>query len=277
MKSIFFLILVTVIWGTTFPIFKIALPGVSPFVFNGLRFLVAGLISLLFTKKPAIKTGIILGIVIGFGYLAQTWGITLTTASKSGFITSLYIVIVPFFSYMIEKQKVSKVQIVGFPLAFLGSYLLSGGIEGFNTGDLLNLLCAFCFALHVVLITHLSKEKEPKDLLAFQFLTAAAINFIAGLGQSWSMPAFTLRVVFYAAVFPSIIALFIQMKYQKKVGSNTTALIFVGEPIFAMIFSFLFIGEKMNTIQIIGGGILIFSILLASLEKKKKIIPIKEY
>jgi drug/metabolite transporter (DMT)-like permease len=67
------------------------------------------------------------------------------------------------------------------------------------------------------------------------------------------------------------------MKYQKKVGSNTTALIFVGEPIFAMVFSFLFIGEKMNGMQIIGAIILIFAILLASLEKRTKLLTLKEY
>jgi len=275
LKSVFFLILVTVIWGSTFPIFKIALPGVSPFAFNAIRFIIAGVASLFLTKKHAVKAGLILGILWGLGSLAQIKGISMTTASKSGFITSLYIVIVPFFSYLIEKQKLKRLQLIGFPLAFIGSYFLSGGIEGFNAGDFLNLIAACLFALQVVLITRISKNHKAVEMLSVQFFTAAAINLVAGLGQSWAMSAFTIGIVIYAALVPSLFTLFLQMKYQKNVGSNTTALIFVGEPVFAMLFSILFIGEKVSFSQMSGGGLLIISIILASLGKKKDTLPSK--
>jgi len=267
-KAISFLLLVTVIWGTTFPIQKLVLTDISPFVFNSIRFWIAAFFSFFFTKKHSFKYGIILGIVMGIAYLTQTWGITITTASKSGFITSLYIVIVPLFSFFIEKERVTTLQKIGFPLSLLGLYLLAGGIEGFNLGDLLNLICAMCFAFHIVLITKFSKQTDEKSILFYQFIAAAAVNTIFSFNDSWAMSPAGWGVVVYMAIFPSVIALFIQLKYQKKVGSNTSSLIFLGEPLFSMLFAFLILAERMNLEQSIGVAVLMFSIMIASLDKK---------
>src|SRR6056297_2487748 len=125
MKAVLFLIFVTLMWGTTFPLQKFILVGYSPFVFNAMRFWLAALFSLLFTRKHIYKEAVILGLVFGAAYLTQTWGITLTTASKSGFLTSLYIVIVPFFAFLIEKEKVNGLQKLAFPFAIIGSYLMA--------------------------------------------------------------------------------------------------------------------------------------------------------
>jgi len=270
MKPILYLLLVTVIWGTTFPLQKFFLVDISPFVFNAIRFWLAALFSLFFTKKHVFKEAVLLGLVFGAAYLTQTWGITLTTASKSGFLTSLYIVIVPLFAFLMEGEKINGYQKIGFPFAIIGSYLMAGGISGLNAGDLLNIACGVFFALHVVMITKASRKVDEMSLLTWQFATAAVINTIAGIGGNWILPAGVLSVAVYLALFPTLLAVIIQLKYQRKVGNNITALIFVGEPIFSALFAVLFIGERMTLMQTIGASMLVAAILFASLEKRRR-------
>lgn len=272
MKAIAYLLLVTLIWGTTFPLQKFFLVDISPFVFNAIRFWLAALFSLFFTKKHVFKEAFLLGLVFGTAYLTQTWGITLTTASKSGFLTSLYIVIVPLFAFLMEGEKVNGYQKIGFPFAVIGSYLMAGGISGLNAGDLLNIACGIFFALHVVMITKASRKIDEMSLLTWQFATAAMINTIAGIGGNWILPPSVFSVAIYLALFPTLLAVIIQLKYQRKVGNNITALIFVGEPIFSALFAVLFIGEKMTLMQTIGASMLIAAILFASLEKRRRVI-----
>jgi len=274
MKAIAYLLFVTLIWGTTFPLQKFFLVDVSPFAFNAIRFWLAALFSLFFAKKHVFKEAVLLGLVFGVAYLTQTWGITLTTASKSGFLTSLYIIIVPLFAFLLEGEKINGFQKIGFPVAILGSYFMAGGISGLNAGDLLNIACGVLFALHVVMITKASKKMDEMSLLTVQFATAALINTIAGLGGTWALPLPVLSVAVYLAFFPTLLALMIQLKYQKQVGSNITALIFVGEPIFSALFAVMFIGEKMSVMQTIGALMLVSAILFASLERKRRKINI---
>ncbi|HRW34162.1 MAG TPA: DMT family transporter [Thermotogota bacterium] len=270
MKAIAYLLLVTLIWGTTFPLQKFFLVDVSPFAFNAIRFWLAALFSLFFAKKHVVKEAMLLGLVFGVAYLTQTWGITLTTASKSGFLTSLYIIIVPLFAFLLEGEKINGFQKIGFPVAIIGSYFMAGGISGLNAGDLLNIVCGVLFALHVVLVTKASKKMDEMSLLTVQFATAALINTIAGLSGKWALPLPVLSVACYLALFPTLLALIIQLKYQKQVGSNITALIFVGEPIFSALFAVMFIGERMSVMQTIGALMLVSAILFASLEKKRQ-------
>ncbi|HOO31884.1 MAG TPA: DMT family transporter [Thermotogota bacterium] len=267
MKAILYLLMITLIWGTTFPLQKFVLAGYSPFVFNAIRFWLAAFFSLFFTRKHVFKDALLLGIVFGFAYLTQTWGITLTTASKSGFLTSLYIVIVPIFAFFIEGERIKGFQKIGFPLAFFGSYLLAGGIEGLNLGDILNIICGILFALHIVLITRASKKHDEMSLLSVQFMTAAIINSFASIGSDWTISLPLLSSAVYLALFPTMIALIVQLKYQKKVGNNVTALIFLGEPVFSTLFAILFLQEQLSLIQWTGAFLLIAAILFASLEK----------
>ncbi|HDM70396.1 MAG TPA: EamA/RhaT family transporter, partial [Thermotogales bacterium] len=108
MKRAFFsMLILTIIWGSTFPLQKIVLVGISPFIYNSMRFSLASILSYLIWGFGSIKYGAILGLFLSCGYITQIWGLTMTTASKSGFITSLYVVLVPLISYFLERKKVS--------------------------------------------------------------------------------------------------------------------------------------------------------------------------
>lgn len=263
------LLMVTMIWGLTFPIQKIVLVDISPFAYNAIRFWIAAFLSL-FVFGKGNKHGLILGLILGIAYAAQTWGLTLTTSSKSGFITAFYIVLIPLFSYIIEKEKPTKIQLISFVIAMFGEYYLSGGINSINFGDILTFICAILYALHVVLVTEFSRKVPEKDLLTPQFFMVAILNSLFGINQSWKVNLEIIGVALFAAVFATIYALIAQARYQKVVGSNTSALIFVGEPIFATIFSMIILSERLNKIQW-------FGVILTTIALILSILPISNF
>ncbi len=268
-RAVLFLLLATLIWGTTFPFQKMVLPGVSPFTYNAVRFGIATIVSFFLFGKGNFLKGSLLGIVLSVGYITQIWGLTMTEASKSGFIVSLYTVFVPFFSYLIDKEKITKIQLLAFSLAMVGSYLLSGGIEGFNFGDFLMLVCAISFGLHVVLITKLSRNEEAKNLLFYQFLTVTILNAIFGLKESWLFPLKTYVVAAYSALFATLFGIYTQLKYQKLIGSNASALIFLAQPITSTFFSYLLLREVFSPSQTLGALIMLAAFLLSSMSLRK--------
>ncbi|GAB6189094.1 DMT family transporter [Marinitoga arctica] len=264
LKAYFLLILVTFVWGSTFPLVKVTVGSDDVYIFLTIRFAIASLLSFAIWKKQNFKYGVIIGLFIALGFITQTIGLTLTTASKSGFITSLYIILTPLFSYLVEKEKPHINHLIALPLAAIGSYYLSGGIHGINLGDILTFICAVAFALSMVYITKYSKIVEETSLLGYQFMIVAVLNGILAFTKPINITLPMVGTAIFTAVFASTIATLIQLKYQKVVSTNTTAFIFVGEPIFAMISAYIFLGEKMTTQQIIGALILLSALIIAS-------------
>lgn len=267
MKGYLTLLLVTVIWGTTFPIQKMVMGDVSPLFYNSVRFAMAAILSFLIWGKGEWKRGGVLGIILALSYASQTTGLKFTTASKNGFFTSLYVVLVPFVSWIIEKTRPGLNHVLGIILAFWGSYLLSGGVKGFNTGDFLSTLCGIGFAFHVVLITKFSRQVKEEDLLTPQFVVTSLVNgMIAIAGKSFDLTLSALFVATYTAISATVFGIWVQVKFQKVMGSNTAALIFSGEPVFAMIFSHIMIHEVFTTSQIIGAALLIGAVIMAGVK-----------
>lgn len=264
-KSVLALLIAATIQGSTFPLQKLVLPGVSPFVFNALRFGFAAAVSFFVFGRGDILRGAILGAVLSVGYVTQTWGLTLTSASKSGFTVSLYTVLIPIFSYIVEREKITRIQGIAFALSVLGSYLLSGGVRGFNLGDLLMLICAASFALHIVLITRFSRQVAEGQLLFPQFLTVALINAMAGVTKNWGLSIPIYFVAIYSALLATVLGIYLQLRFQKEVGSNRTGLIFVMLPVSSTIFSYLILGERLSPLQITGALIMVIAIVVSSL------------
>lgn len=269
-RAVLLLLVVTFIWGLTFPVQKIALEGINPFLYNCLRFLVAFLLAVIFfRRKSSWKNGLILGFFLGIAYAAQTSGLKITSSTKSGFITSLYIPFVPFFSYIIEKNRPTLFQIISFLVSIVGLYMLNDpSKDPFNLGDLLTLVCAVAFAIHVVLITHFTKTSDDEiSLLVPQFLLTSGINFVLiPLGDSLKINLAMICVLLFTAFFATIFAIWVQLKFQKHVGSNVSALIYVGEPIFAALFSFIILSEKMSLVQFFGMILLISAMVMGTIK-----------
>jgi len=268
-KAVSYLLLATLIWGTTFPFQKMVLSGVSPFIYNAVRFGIATIVSFFLFGKGNFLKGSLLGLVLSIGYITQIRGLTITEASKSGFIASLYTVFVPFFSYLIDKERITKTQLLAFSLAMVGSYLLSGGIKGFNFGDFLMFICAVSFGLHVVLITKFSRNEEARNLLFYQFLTVTMVNVVFGFKGNWLLPLKTCMVAIYSALFATLFGIYIQLKYQKLIGSNASALIFLAQPITSTFLSYLLLKEIFSPSQVLGALIMLAAFLLSSMSLRK--------
>jgi drug/metabolite transporter (DMT)-like permease len=283
------LLLVTLIWGGTFVIIKIALRDVSPLVFVSIRFSIAAIILLPFVKKAfrnankeLIKSGIILGVIFFLGFATQTIGLKYTSATKSGFITGTFILFTPVFQLLFEKKIPGKGNLLGVLFVIAGLIFLSSrGTsvldvfsemgENFNIGDFFTLLCAVFFAMYLVYLDIVSKKFDYMPLVFLQiFLTAVCgivfsiILSVSGFqAAKFSINGNVIFALLYTAILATIITTILQTKYQKFVTPTKAGIIFSFEPIFAAVLAFFFIDERISSFGFIG-CILIFTGLIVT-------------
>ncbi len=285
----FALLFNTLIWGGTFALIKNALTDISPMLFLALRFSIAAIIFLPFvysslkkTDRQTLVAGSILGIFYFSGFAAQTFGLNLTTATKSGFITGTFVVFIPILQLIIEKRKPKWFNVFSVLIVLFGLIMLSSKGENifefikqlgsdFNFGDFLTLLCALLFAFQVVYVDVFTRKYEYLPMVFVQLLITGVGGFI--LSYIFSISSletvkFTFNsavttAIIYTAIFASIIATVIQLKFQKTVSPTKAGIIFSIEPIFAAVFAYFLLSEKISNFGLIG-CVLIFIGLIVS-------------
>lgn len=180
------LLLVTIVWGSAFVVMKNSMDVIKPTYLLAYRFTIAtaGLI-LIFRKQVKsmtwadIKCGALLGIFLFISYYFQTYGLKFTTASKNAFITTLYVIIVPFLHWFFNKVKPSGNNITAACIAVVGLALLSlKGDLTVNFGDFLTFICGFCFALHMVFIDRYTMCYSPIKLTVVQMASCAVFAWL---------------------------------------------------------------------------------------------------
>jgi drug/metabolite transporter (DMT)-like permease len=264
----------TFIWGTTFPLVKTALDFSSPFLFVLLRFALAALaVWLIFRKrisleaKGIVKAGAIIGVFLFLGFAFQTVGLKYTTASKSAFITGLFVVMIPPLSYLILKEKVRTFSLIGVVLALAGLYLMTSpkGSE-FNIGDFFTFFCAISFSLQVILVQIYTRRFDFLTLTFIQILVTTFLSLPLALAFETTKLVYDpwlILAIFVCAILATALALYLQNRMQKDTTTVKAALIYAMEPVFAAIFSYLLLSEILGWLGILGGG-LIFSGMLCS-------------
>ena len=274
---------VSIIWGGTFPLIKVALQDSSPYAFLSLRFLIATLIlAIVFrkevasTSRDALKAGCLIGAFIFIGYITQTVGLKYTTASKSGFITGLYVVFTPILAYPILKATLQRRLILAVLLASIGLFLLSGidprGLS-MNYGDFLTLVCAIAYAFSVVLISKYAKKHSSSVLATTQTFTTCILCTLSwAIIEPFSLPTSTIawEAVFFTAVFATSLAFLGQNYAQKHTTATKAAIIFTAEPIFALIFSSVTLGEALSQEGALGAALIVVGMLLSGFGWKRK-------
>ena len=266
------LLFVTIIWGLTFVLVKAALNDAPPFSFAALRFGLATLITLLIVNKNIItitKNEIIGGILCGFllflGYAFQNFGLMNTTATKSAFITSVSVLIVPFILVAMDIQKV-KLQIwLAVVLATFGLYLLILPGGGINIGDVITFGCAVSFALHIIAQdNYLKKEIRLLPFICIQLAFVTLISFIHAQVFEPEAIIWSTRLTYaiiITGIFATLIALLIMVWAQKILNPSETALIFAMEPVAAALFAMVFAGEILGLLGWIGGGFVCLAVV----------------
>ena len=264
------------IWGTSFFIMKNTLDVMPIFFLLAIRFTAgAALLALVCWKKWRTFTpdylwrGAIIGGFLFLAYSVQTFGLARTTPSKNAFLTVVYCVLVPFFTWAAVKVRPDRYNIAAALLCVAGVGLVSLTDDlTINTGDLLTLCCAFFYAGHIAAVAKVSPGKDITLLTVFQFAFAALYAWIAG-GLTETFPAAALTdpaviwPMLYLCVMATTVALLFQNVGQVWSDPASAAVILSLESVFGVASSVIFYGDPV-TVRLLAGFALIFVAVLCS-------------
>lgn len=307
------LVLLTVIWGLTFPATKAALEQTDPIQFLALRFvfgfvLLVPLLQIMkrarkrhpaalpHVESPAPTTiavatelegmhpfwfrlrtvplrsialrGAIVGLFLTVGFILQVLGMQHTTASRSGFFTGLLVVMVPPLAMLLRTSRSPLASWLAILPALFGIYLLADPeLGGLNIGDLLTIGCALAFALQMVVLEALSSGSHESNRLtlwqiAVIMVVASAWALIEGKPVELNLVGWL--GVGYTALFGSVVAVYLQTRYQPDVPAGHAALIFILEPVFAATFAWILLNEPWTARSLAGGALVLAAMGLSS-------------
>lgn len=292
------LLITALIWGSAFVAQSAGMEYVGPFTYNMSRsyigFLVLIPVVLFFRKSGqkehpltkeenkelnmrSIKGGIFCGLALGVASCVQQIGVSMTTAGKAGFITALYIILVPILGIFLKKR-IPKIIWLCVAIALVGFWLLCIK-EGFTigTGDLFCLLCAFCFSVHIMVIDHFTAQKTDSIMIScVQFLVAAIFSTVLTVlfeSPSWSAIWDAKLTILYAGVLSSGVAYTLQVVAQRYTKPTVATLLMSLESVFAALFGALILHEVLTGKEFIGCILVFVAVILAQIplpELKKK-------
>ncbi len=276
------LVAIALIWGSTFVLVKRALADVSTLLFLTLRFTVATVaLALVFRKqfrganlKQSLRGGLFAGVCLFSGYVLQTFGLKYTSASKTGFITGLYIPLVPLFASLVYRKTPRLMELLGVATAFVGLTLMTAGREllAFGLGDLLVAGCAVAYAFHILVLGRYAGPANPGVLIVTQIGTGALLSAATFW---WAEPV---RIVWSAGVWIALavtsllataLAFSVQTWAQRWSSPTRTALIFSMEPVFAWLTSYVVAGEVLSRRATAGAALIFAAILLVELKPRQ--------
>jgi len=264
------------IWGTSFFIMKNALDNVPVFALLAIRFTAGAiLLSIICIKKwrdftpDYLWRGAVVGGFLFLAYTVQTFGLSMTTPSKNAFLTAVYCVLVPFFTWAVVKRRPDRFNIAAALLCVLGVGLVSLNEQlSINLGDLLTLLCAVFYASHIVAVEKLSPGKDIYLITVFQFAFAALYSWIGTLTteifpvEAISDPAVFLPLA-YLCVMATTVALLFQNVGQIWSDPASASVILSLESVFGVLFSVVCYGDEVS-MKMLCGFALIFVAVVCS-------------
>lgn len=284
------LLLTALIWGSSFVAQRAGMEYIGPFTFNGIRSLIGGLVLIpvifLFSKeknaelteaekkagkKTLLLGGILCGIVLFAASSLQQIGMVYTTAGKAGFITALYIVLVPILGVFIRK-KVKPIVWLCVILAVAGLYLLcmTDGLS-LGRGDLLVLLCAFAFSIHILVIDYFAPRTDGVALSCIQFFVCGILSlFPMFLAETpvWSAILDCWIPILYAGVLSCGVAYTLQILAQKHTDPTVASLLLSLESVFAAIAGAIILHEQLAPRELAGCVLMFAAIIIAQLPSK---------
>ena len=292
-RGVLLLLLTAMIWGSAFVAQKKGMDYIGPFTYCGIRMIIGSIVLLpviavlgrMKSKKEQqneidrserarlyIKSGVLCGLCLFGGSIFQQFGLQYTTPGKAGFITALYVVIVPVLGLFMHK-KVTLFSWIGVVLAIAGFYLLCIK-EGFqiSNGDFLVLICAIMFSFHILVIDHYSPMVDGIILSCIQFFVCGSICIILmflfekpGFSAIWDARG----SILYAAVFSSGVAYTLQIIAQKDVPPVIATLLMSLESVFSALTGWLILHDEMTFRELSGCVIVFIAVILAQLPQGK--------
>jgi len=281
-RALLIILMIPVLWGLTFPFIKMALPYTNAESFVAIRCFLATIALLPFTAKYLFKLskkrilqGTLLGIFNGASFICQTIGLKTLDPASSAFITGMCVLFVPF---LLPLFKLGRPRLINYCCSFIflfGLYVLTGAELNQNViGVLWTLACALFYALFVVYLQKINPEKDEVLVLAFyqvaaSFVLASLLTVHSSLHIVFNL--LTISTLVFCGVITTSLVVVLQTRYQQYVPSNQVILIYSLEALFASLFSYLLIDEHFTMRLVIGGGIMLVSILINEFQEQKMI------
>jgi drug/metabolite transporter (DMT)-like permease len=275
LKAAVLLLTTTFFWGVTFTIVKQAVAGVDVFVFLAQRFVLASvfILPLCLGRRGGLDVrtllrGVLLGVVLFGAYAFQTVALLHTSASNTGFLTGLNVVMVPFMASLLLGQRIVPQVKVAVVLSVAGLFLLCGkGSLSFSAGDILATICAVCVSLHIIYTGVFSRVSDYVLLTTIQLVVVALLSMAVAWGRGKQVLVWyphLLGTLLVCSLIATVFAFLVQTSMQRFISQTNTALIFCTEPVFAAAYAWYAINERLDAYGL-AGALLILSGMVVSI------------
>ena len=282
------LLLGSMIWGAAFVAQRVGMDHVGPFTFNGIRMLPAWLVMIPVTAlmehknkntpgytapdpKDQRLSGVICGALLFIATSLQQMGLVSTTAGKAGFITALYVVLVPVAAWFLFRKNPGKVIWLGVLIAVGALWLLCMPADGgfvLQSGDLLVLGCAVCFTFQILCVDHYAARVSGVKLARDEFLVTGGLSMLIAVATepiSWEGVREALIPILYAGIMSGAVGYTLQVLGQRDTDPTVASLLMCMEAVFAVLTGVLLIGEKMTVRETVGCVLMFCAVILAQL------------
>lgn len=294
-KSNSLLILASIIWGCAFVAQNVGMNYIGPWTFSTIRFLIAGFSLLAIipildkkrthvirpkTKEEKMKLllgSVLCGLALSIGSIVQQIAMLTVPVAKAGFLTTLYVLFVPMITLLFGKKIPLKVWI-GIAMALFGLYLLSmAGNLAIGIGEILLILAAFLFAIHIIIIGHFSTRVDPVRLSCGQLLIggfATVIPMIVIEKPTMGSILAAYIPLLYTGIFSSCVAYTLQIFAQKEANPTIAGMLLSLESVFAALAGYLILHQVLNTRELIGCVVIFIAIVIAQLPNRRDMVNV---
>ena len=278
------LLLGSVIWGAAFVAQRVGMDHMEPFSFNGIRMLLAAAVmtpvTLLTERKKSPETapdpkdqrraGLLCGVMLFAASSLQQMGLVTTTAGKAGFITALYVVLVPVAAWLLFRKNPGRIIWLGVALAVVALYFLCIPAEGFTLqgGDLLEFGCAVCYTVQILCVDHYAPKVSGVRLARDEFLITGVLSLLIALfteTMTWEGIREALIPLLYSGIMSSAVGFTLQIIGQRDTDPTVASLLMCLESVFAVLTGAIILGEKMTVRETVGCVMMFSAVILAQL------------
>ena len=278
------LLLGSVIWGAAFVAQRVGMDHMEPFSFNGIRMLLAAAVmtpvTLLTERKKSPETapdpkdqrraGLLCGVMLFAASSLQQMGLVTTTAGKAGFITALYVVLVPVAAWLLFRKNPGRIIWLGVAMAVVALYFLCIPAEGFTLqgGDLLEFGCAICYTVQILCVDHYAPKVSGVRLARDEFLITGVLSLLIALFTetiTWEGIREALIPLLYSGIMSSAVGFTLQIIGQRDTDPTVASLLMCLESVFAVLTGAIILGEKMTVRETVGCVMMFSAVILAQL------------
>lgn len=274
LKAAILLLTTTFFWGVTFTIVKQAVESVDVFVFLAQRFILAFALILPVSAikgkqldSRTLRHGCLMGLFLFGAYAFQTVALQYTSASNTGFLTGLNVIMVPVIASLLLRHRIPVMVKIAVLLSVAGLFLLCGnGTWSFNLGDALAAICALCVSLHLICTGEFVRTSDYYWLTAIQLGVVALLSAVFALARGKQLFVWyphLLGTLLVCALIATVFAFLVQTSMQRYISHTNTALIFCTEPVFAAAYAWFAINERLGLYGLVG-ALLILAGMVAS-------------